>query len=94
MHGYMKYTQPLFIQSIMAIKGIYESKVGPRDWIANTCRLPNTDDSVRTQIVKIHVLGRPATDDLKRPFAAAPSLLGGATAASNETAAVEGKKTQ
>lgn len=27
MHGYMKYTQPLFIQAIMALKGIYESKV-------------------------------------------------------------------
>lgn len=30
MHGYMKYTQPLFIQAIMAIKGLYESKVSPR----------------------------------------------------------------
>lgn len=27
MHGYMKYTQPLFIQAIMALKGIYDSKV-------------------------------------------------------------------
>ncbi|KAM0787299.1 hypothetical protein ACM66B_007075 [Microbotryomycetes sp. NB124-2] len=27
MHGYMKYTQPLFIQSIMALKGLYDSKI-------------------------------------------------------------------
>lgn len=30
MHGYMKYTQPLFIQGIMPIKSLYDSKVrGP-----------------------------------------------------------------
>ncbi|KAK4053975.1 phosphate transporter (Pho88) [Microbotryomycetes sp. JL221] len=27
MHGYMKYTQPLFIQAIMAIKGLYDAKI-------------------------------------------------------------------
>ncbi|GAA5884175.1 hypothetical protein JCM3774_005406 [Rhodotorula dairenensis] len=27
MHGYMKYTQPLFIQGIMPIKSLYDSKV-------------------------------------------------------------------
>ncbi|CED84465.1 Protein involved in inorganic phosphate transport [Phaffia rhodozyma] len=26
LHGYMKYTQPLFIQSIMTLKGLYDSK--------------------------------------------------------------------
>jgi len=27
MHLYMKYTQPLFIQSILPVKGLYDSKV-------------------------------------------------------------------
>lgn len=31
MHGYMKYTQPLFIQAIMAIKALYDSKVRRAD---------------------------------------------------------------
>jgi hypothetical protein len=26
LHGYLKYTQPLFIQSIMGLKALYESK--------------------------------------------------------------------
>ncbi|KAL8276785.1 hypothetical protein RQP46_010841 [Phenoliferia psychrophenolica] len=45
MHLYMKYTQPLFMQGILPIKALYESKV-----------------------LQIHILGRPATGDLKRPF--------------------------
>ncbi|BGP58381.1 hypothetical protein JCM8202_001883 [Rhodotorula sphaerocarpa] len=52
MHGYMKYTQPLFIQGIMPIKSLYDSK-----------------------ILKIHLLGQPATGDLKRPFEAAPGMF-------------------
>lgn len=27
MHIYMKFTQPLFIQSLMGLKGLYDSKV-------------------------------------------------------------------
>ncbi|KIP11048.1 hypothetical protein PHLGIDRAFT_64642 [Phlebiopsis gigantea 11061_1 CR5-6] len=27
LHGYMKYTQPLFIQSLMGLKGLYDSKL-------------------------------------------------------------------
>ncbi|GAA5991989.1 hypothetical protein JCM11641_005336 [Rhodosporidiobolus odoratus] len=78
MHLYMKYTQPLFIQGIMPLKAIYDSK-----------------------IVKIHLLNKPATGDLKRPFAAAPSMFNPAGAANNateepvvEAKAVEGKKTK
>lgn len=29
MHLYMKYTQPLFIQGIMPLKALYDSKVRP-----------------------------------------------------------------
>ncbi|KAH8094485.1 inorganic phosphate transporter [Cristinia sonorae] len=52
LHGYMKYTQPLFIQSLMGLKNLYDAKV-----------------------VAIHLLGKPAEGDLKRPFKA-PSMFG------------------
>ncbi|KAK7977249.1 phosphate transporter [Apiospora saccharicola] len=54
MHLYMKYTNPLIIQSIIPLKTALESN-----------------------IVKIHVLGHPASGDLKRPFKAAAGLMGG-----------------
>lgn len=53
MHGYFKFTQPLFVQALMGIKGLFDAKP-----------------------VAIHLLGKPATGDLKRPFTA-PSLMGG-----------------
>jgi hypothetical protein len=45
MHGYFKFTQPLFVQALMGLKGLYDAKP-----------------------VAIHLLGKPATGDLKRPF--------------------------
>ncbi|TCD61821.1 hypothetical protein EIP91_007866 [Steccherinum ochraceum] len=54
LHGYMKYTQPLFIQALMGLKNLYDAK-----------------------IVSIHLLGKPAEGDLKRPFVA-PALFGAA----------------
>jgi hypothetical protein len=45
LHGYLKYTQPLFVQSLMGIKNLYDAKP-----------------------VAIHIFGRPAEGDLKRPF--------------------------
>ena len=76
MHLYMKYTQPLFIQGILPLKGLYDSK-----------------------ILLIHLLGKPATGDLKRPFAVpagfmsapAPAVTADATPVA-AAAAVEGKK--
>ncbi|CEP25096.1 unnamed protein product [Cyberlindnera jadinii] len=53
MHLYMKYTNPLVMQSISPVKSALESN-----------------------IVKIHLFGKPASGDLKRPFKA-PSLFGG-----------------
>lgn len=53
MHLYMKYTNPLLIQSILPVKSAIEQK-----------------------IVQIHVFGKPASGDLKRPFKAA-SMFGG-----------------
>ena len=48
MHGYFKFTQPLFVQALMGVKGIFDAKK-----------------------VVIHLLGKPATGEHKRPFAAA-----------------------
>jgi hypothetical protein len=53
MHLYMKYTNPLVMQSISPVKSALESN-----------------------IVKIHLFGKPASGDLKRPFKAA-SMFGG-----------------
>jgi hypothetical protein len=53
MHLYMKYTNPLVMQSISPVKSALESN-----------------------IVKIHIFGKAASGDLKRPFKAA-SLFGG-----------------
>lgn len=52
MHLYMKYTNPLVMQSVSSVKGALE-----------------------TNIVKIHLFGKPASGDLKRPFKAAPGIL-------------------
>ena len=54
LHLYMKFTQPLFIQALMGIKGLYDAKP-----------------------VHIHILGKPAEGDLKRPFKAGGGLFGG-----------------
>ncbi|KAI0451910.1 putative phosphate transporter [Xylaria acuta] len=45
MHIYMKYTNPLLIQSIIPLKGAFEAN-----------------------LVQIHLFGKPAIGDLKRPF--------------------------
>lgn len=54
MHLYFKYTNPLLIQSIIPLKGLFEAN-----------------------LIKIHVLGKPATGDLKRPWKASASLFPG-----------------
>lgn len=59
MHLYMKYTNPLLMQSIMPVKSAFEQK-----------------------IVQIHVFGKAASGDLKRPFAVASMF--GAPAAGGE----------
>jgi hypothetical protein len=65
MHGYLKYTNPLLIQSIIPLKGVFENN-----------------------LVKIHLLGAPATGELKRPFKAAAgfmsALQGGGEVASDK----------
>jgi len=52
MHLYMKYTNPLLIQSIIPLKGVFEGN-----------------------LVKIHLFGKPAEGDLKRPFKAAAGFM-------------------
>lgn len=66
MHGYLKYTNPLLIQSIIPLKSAFENN-----------------------LVKIHIMGFPATGDLKRPFKAAGGLMsafqGGNTASDKKS---------
>lgn len=52
----------LFIQSVMALKAMYDSK-----------------------IFKLHVLGQAPVGDLKRPFAAAPSMMDAFTGGAGAT---------
>lgn len=61
MHVYFKYTNPLLIQSIIPLKGLFENK-----------------------LVQIHVLGKPASGDLKRPWKAAASPFAGLGGGSGE----------
>ncbi|CAJ2512013.1 Uu.00g076380.m01.CDS01 [Anthostomella pinea] len=68
MHFYMKYTNPLLIQSIIPLKGAFESN-----------------------LVKIHLLGQPASGDLKRPFKQPAGIMSGLQggAAQSDKKAVE-----
>lgn len=52
MHVYLKYSNPLLMQSILSVKLALE-----------------------TNIVRIHLWGKPALGDLKRPFKEAPGFL-------------------
>lgn len=54
MHLYMRYTNPLIVQSIIPIKSALEAN-----------------------LTKIHVWGKPASGDLKRPFKAGGGLMAG-----------------
>ncbi|KAH8917180.1 inorganic phosphate transporter [Atractiella rhizophila] len=65
LHLYMKYTQPLFLQSIMPLKGLYDAK-----------------------IIQIHLLGKEATGDLKRPFKSG-GLMGSASDPQTDKAAIK-----
>ncbi|ODV83598.1 hypothetical protein CANARDRAFT_29829 [[Candida] arabinofermentans NRRL YB-2248] len=69
MHLYMKYANPLLMQSISPLKGAFEAN-----------------------LVQIHVFGKPASGDLKRPFKAAGgfmSMLGGAGDIKTDKASIE-----
>ncbi|KAF5359229.1 hypothetical protein D9756_002866 [Leucocoprinus leucothites] len=64
MHGYFKFTQPLFVQALMGLKGLFDAKP-----------------------IAIHILGKPATGDLKRPFSS-PSLMGPAPGPKSDAASI------
>jgi hypothetical protein len=53
MHLYLKYTNPLLIQSIIPVKGAFESN-----------------------LVKVHIFGKKAEGELKRPCKAAGGFAG------------------
>ncbi|KAG6911733.1 hypothetical protein DXG01_007983 [Tephrocybe rancida] len=65
MHLYMKYTQPLFIQSLMTLKNLYDAK-----------------------LVAIHVLGKKAEGDLKRPFKTAGMFGAAPTGPATDAASI------
>lgn len=54
MHVYLKYTNPLLIQSIIPLKSLFENK-----------------------LVQIHLLGKPATGELARPWKVSGGMFGG-----------------
>ncbi|KAJ2979542.1 hypothetical protein NUW58_g7176 [Xylaria curta] len=68
MHLYMKYTNPLVIQSIIPLKGAFESN-----------------------LVQIHLFGKPASGDLKRPFKQPAGFMSGlqSGAAQSDKKAIE-----
>ncbi|KAI1281569.1 putative phosphate transporter [Xylaria sp. FL0933] len=68
MHLYMKYTNPLLIQSIIPLKSAFEAN-----------------------LVQIHLFGKPASGDLKRPFKQSAGFMSGlqSGAAQSDKKAVE-----
>jgi len=64
---YLGYTNPLVIQSVVPLKGLFENK-----------------------LVKIHLLGNPATGELARPWKVSAGLLG--MLGAENTAAADPKK--
>ena len=67
MHIYLKYTNPLLIQSIIPLKGAFEGN-----------------------LIKVHLFGKPAVGELKRPWKAAGGMMGmGAGAPVTDKASVE-----
>ena len=67
MHIYLKYTNPLVIQSIIPLKGAFEGN-----------------------LIKVHLFGKPAAGELKRPWKAAGGMMGmGAGAPVTDKASVE-----
>ncbi|KAI0432664.1 putative phosphate transporter [Xylaria sp. FL1042] len=68
MHLYMKYTNPLVIQSIIPLKSAFEAN-----------------------LVQIHLFGKPASGDLKRPFKQPAGFMSGlqSGAAQSDKKAVE-----
>jgi hypothetical protein len=53
MHIYFKYTNPLLIQSIIPVKGVFEGN-----------------------LIQVHLLGKAAIGDLKRPWKASGGIMG------------------
>lgn len=67
MHLYLKYTNPLLIQSILPLKGVFEGN-----------------------IAKVHIFGKPASGELKRPWKAAGGFMGmGAGDVKTDKASIE-----
>ncbi|KAI1182536.1 putative phosphate transporter [Nemania serpens] len=62
MHLYMKYTNPLVIQSIIPLKSAFEAN-----------------------LVQIHLFGKPASGDLKRPFKQAAGFMSSLQGASTQS---------
>ncbi|KIY45536.1 inorganic phosphate transport PHO88 [Fistulina hepatica ATCC 64428] len=65
MHLYLGYTQPLFMQSAMGLKNLFEAKP-----------------------VQVHIFGKKAEGDLKRPFKAA-SIFGVQAGPQTDAAAIQ-----
>lgn len=68
MHIYLKYTNPLVMQSIIPLKSAFESN-----------------------LVKVHIFGKPAVGELKRPWKASGGMMGmgGSTGPVTDKASIE-----
>jgi len=69
MHLYLNFTQPLFVQALMGLKGLWEAKP-----------------------VAIHIRGKPAEGDLKRPFKTTGGFFPAAEAKTDKASIEEAEK--
>ena len=89
MHLYLKYTNPLLIQSIIPLKGRVEII------LAEFGMLIHPEGAFESNLFKIHVWGEPAAGELKRPWKAGGGMMammggaGGAAEIKTDRASIE-----
>lgn len=76
LHGYMQYTQPLFIQGVMPLKNVWDQPVCLLLFISYNDQECSVIHVIYKQMIKIHLLGKPAVGDLKRPFKSGGGFMG------------------
>ncbi len=74
LHIYMKYTQPLFIQAIMTVKGVLEF-VYSTPFLVPDDALTSSFLLNRSKPAMLHLYGKKAEGDLARPFKTGGGLL-------------------
>jgi Phosphate transport (Pho88) len=85
MHLYFKYTNPLLIQSLST------GSVHVKNRLTSMSGILPLKGAIEGKLVQIHVFGKPAIGELKRPWKASAGLMAGLT---GETQNDEDKTTQ